>query len=81
MNLNDEKDRIILELKKKLVEKDNRILELERQILQNSSSDDISKQYEDIIKTTLDQANRMWKAQIQNIIKKYKVRIIINIVK
>lgn len=81
MNLNDEKDRIILELKKKLVEKDNRILELERQILQNSSSDDISEQYEDIIKTTLDQANRMWKAQIQNIIKKYKVRIIINIVK
>lgn len=80
MNISDEKDKIILELKKQLIEKDNKILELEKQLLNTNCSDDISEKYEEIIKTTLDQANRMWKSQIQNIIQKYKVNFVINII-
>lgn len=71
--MSDEKDKIIMELKKQLLEKDNKILELERELLNNNSSDDISEKYEEIIKTTLDEANRIWKSQIQNITQKYKV--------
>lgn len=73
MSISDEKDKIIMELKKQLLEKDNKILELERELLNNNSSDDISEKYEEIIKTTLDEANRIWKSQIQNIMQKYKV--------